>query len=306
MRSQSSPGHERRSRLIRHQGHGRHHQPRRDIRLVRPSRKRPGFPCRSTPTTRAEWPPWHTSRPRGRCGRGRLRHLPVCPWHQPASHRVIGGRNEGREFESGIDPQKLVPIATHFKKVRENTPRSSSTSAESTLTHHVPDPGRHVLQPSASSHGTRTPSSQAPRSAGRSAPGPKEMAILLSSPQPARSSAPRPRSTSPSASAGRSSPRKSGKPLPRPVRQASPELDPVIQKKVIGDETPITCRPAENIAPELEAAASAVEPRSFSPRTCSGPCPVPGRGEGLYEKVRPRMKGDVGVAELVDGAGYPV
>ena len=42
------------------------------------------------------------------------------------------------------------------------------------------------------------------------------------------------------------------------------ELDPVIQKKVIGDETPITCRPAENIAPELEAAAKAVarrEPR---------------------------------------------
>jgi oxaloacetate decarboxylase alpha subunit len=43
------------------------------------------------------------------------------------------------------------------------------------------------------------------------------------------------------------------------------ELDPAIQKKVIGDETPITCRPAENIAPALDAAAKAVAPWGLQP-----------------------------------------
>jgi len=85
------------------------------------------------------------------------------------------------------------------------------------------------------------------------------------------------------------------------------EFDPAIQKKVIGDETPITCRPAENIAPELEAAAKAVAPWILQPEDVLSYVLFPAVAKDfLMRKFAREMKVDVGVDELVDGAGYPV
>lgn len=85
------------------------------------------------------------------------------------------------------------------------------------------------------------------------------------------------------------------------------DVDPMIQKKVIGDEVPITCRPAENIAPELETAVKTVEPWILQPEDVLSYVMFPAVAKDfLLKKFAREMKVDVGVAELVDGAGYPV
>ena len=84
-------------------------------------------------------------------------------------------------------------------------------------------------------------------------------------------------------------------------------LDPQIQKKVIGDEIPITCRPAENIKPELEDAKKAVAPWILQPEDVLSYVLFPTVARDfLMKKFAREMKIDIGVAELVDGAGYPV
>ena len=85
------------------------------------------------------------------------------------------------------------------------------------------------------------------------------------------------------------------------------EIDPVIRKKVIGDTEPITVRPAELIKPELEEARKAVAPWMLQPEDVLSYVLFPTVAKDfLMKKFAREMKIDVGVAELVDGAGYPV
>ncbi len=85
------------------------------------------------------------------------------------------------------------------------------------------------------------------------------------------------------------------------------ELDPQVQKKVIGDETPITCRPAENIAPELEDARKAIGPWVLQPEDVLTYVMFPAVAKDfLVKKFSRETMMDVGVDELVDGSGYPV
>jgi len=85
------------------------------------------------------------------------------------------------------------------------------------------------------------------------------------------------------------------------------EIDPAIQKKVIGDATPITCRPAELIKPELDDARRAAAPWILQPEDVLSYVLFPSVAKDfLMKKFAREMKVDVGVAELVDGAGYPV
>lgn len=85
------------------------------------------------------------------------------------------------------------------------------------------------------------------------------------------------------------------------------ELDPQVQKKVIGDETPITCRPAENIAPELDGARKVIGPWILQPEDVLTYVMFPAVAKDfLVKKFSRETKMDVGVDELVDGSGYPV
>ncbi len=85
------------------------------------------------------------------------------------------------------------------------------------------------------------------------------------------------------------------------------EVDPEIRKKVIGDKEPITCRPAELIKPELEDARKAIAPWILQPEDVLSYVLFPSVAKDfLMKKFAREMKVDVGVAELVDGAGYPV
>jgi len=225
---------------------------------------------------------------------------------QPPIESMVAGMMGG-EFESGIDLKKLVPIAAHFKKVREKyskifidlggvdinvlmyqIPGGMYSNLVSQLKdqnalHRLPDVLDEVprVRKEMGYPPLVTPTSQI---VGTQA----TLNVLVG---------------------------ERWKIVPKEVRsyflgqygKPPAELDPVIQKKVIGDETPITCRPAENIAPELEAAAKAVEPWILQPEDVLSYVLFPAVAKDfLMKKFAREMKVDVGVAELVDGAGYPV
>ncbi|MDI9369975.1 MAG: pyruvate carboxylase subunit B [Synergistaceae bacterium] len=85
------------------------------------------------------------------------------------------------------------------------------------------------------------------------------------------------------------------------------EVDPEIRKKVVGDAVPITRRPAELIEPELDKARKAIAPWMLQPEDVLSYVLFPVIAKDfLVKKFAREMKIDVGVAELVDGVGYPV
>ncbi|MDD4020444.1 pyruvate carboxylase subunit B [Aminivibrio sp.] len=225
---------------------------------------------------------------------------------QPPIESMVAGM-QGGEFETGIDLKKLVPIATHFKKVREKyskifidlggvdinvlmyqIPGGMYSNLVSQLKdqnalHRLPDVLNEVprVRKEMGYPPLVTPTSQI---VGTQA----TLNVLVG---------------------------ERWKIVPKEVRsyflgqygKPPAELDPEIQKKVIGDETPITCRPAENIAPELDAAAKAIEPWILQPEDVLSYVLFPAVAKDfLMRKFAREMKVDVGVAELVDGAGYPV
>jgi len=225
---------------------------------------------------------------------------------QPPIESMVAGM-KGGEFESGIDLQKLVPIATHFKKVREKYSKIFIDLGGvdiNVLMYQIPG-GMYSnlvsqLKDQNALHRLPEVLDEVPRVR-------KEMGYP-------------PLVTPTSQIVGTQATLnvlvgERWKIVPKEVRsyflgqygKPPAELDPVIQKKVIGDETPITCRPAENIAPELEAAAKAVEPWILQPEDVLSYVLFPAVAKDfLMKKFAREMKVDVGVAELVDGAGYPV
>lgn len=85
------------------------------------------------------------------------------------------------------------------------------------------------------------------------------------------------------------------------------EVDPEIQKKIIGTEQPITGRPGEFIPPELENAREAVGPWILQPEDVLSYVLFPNVAKDfLMKKFARELKVDVGLAELVDGAAYPL
>lgn len=225
---------------------------------------------------------------------------------QPPIESMVAGM-KGGEFESGIDLQKLVPIATHFKKVREKYSKIFIDLGGvdiNVLMYQIPG-GMYSnlvsqLKDQNALHRLPEVLDEVPRVR-------KEMGYP-------------PLVTPTSQIVGTQATLnvlvgERWKIVPKEVRsyflgqygKPPAELDPVIQKKVIGDETPITCRPAENIAPELEAAAKAVEPWILQPEDVLSYVLFPAVAKDfLMKKFAHEMKVDVGVAELVDGVGYPV
>jgi oxaloacetate decarboxylase alpha subunit len=83
-------------------------------------------------------------------------------------------------------------------------------------------------------------------------------------------------------------------------------LDPAVQKLVIGDETPITCRPGEKIAPEMEQARKDAGAWALQPEDALTWIMFPQVAKDFLPKKFTRVnKRDVGLNELVDGSAYP-
>ena len=84
-------------------------------------------------------------------------------------------------------------------------------------------------------------------------------------------------------------------------------VDPEVQKLAIGDEEPITCRPGEKIAPEMEEARKASAAWALQPEDALTWIMFPQVAKDfLPVKYARAMKRDVGLEEQVDEAAYPV
>ncbi|MCL2010049.1 MAG: pyruvate carboxylase subunit B [Synergistaceae bacterium] len=83
-------------------------------------------------------------------------------------------------------------------------------------------------------------------------------------------------------------------------------LDKEVQKAAIGDEKPITCRPGEKIAPEMEAARKDAAAWAQQPEDALSWLMFPQVAKDfLPQKYARATKRDVGLNELVDGSAYP-
>ena len=84
-------------------------------------------------------------------------------------------------------------------------------------------------------------------------------------------------------------------------------VDPEVQKLVIGDEEPITCRPGEKIAPEMEEARKAAAAWSLQPEDALTWIMFPQVAKDFLPNKFSRVtKRDTGIQETVDDAAYPV
>jgi oxaloacetate decarboxylase alpha subunit len=85
------------------------------------------------------------------------------------------------------------------------------------------------------------------------------------------------------------------------------EIDPEIQKKAIGDEEPITCRPGEKIEPELKKAKKALGIWRIKPEDVLSYVLFPQVAEEfLMRKYAKWHKRDIGLQKAEDGVAYPV
>lgn len=84
-------------------------------------------------------------------------------------------------------------------------------------------------------------------------------------------------------------------------------VDPEIQKKVLGDETPITCRPGEKIKPELEAARKEIGTWMTQPEDLMSYVLFPQVAKDfLPKKFAKENCVDIGLEEQESSEAYPV
>ncbi len=84
-------------------------------------------------------------------------------------------------------------------------------------------------------------------------------------------------------------------------------VDPEIQKQVIGEEIPITCRPGEVLPPEIEEAEKAIAPWILQPEDVLSYVLFPAVAKDfLVRKFARTMKRDVGLETPLEEGVYPV
>ena len=80
-----------------------------------------------------------------------------------------------------------------------------------------------------------------------------------------------------------------------------------IQKKILGEDKPVTCRPADLIEPELEKAQKEIETWMTQPEDVLTYVLFPAVAKDFLMRKYARVnKRDIGLDEFVDGAAYPV
>lgn len=89
--------------------------------------------------------------------------------------------------------------------------------------------------------------------------------------------------------------------------KAPAQMDLEVQAKILGDEKPITCRPAEKLEPELEKAASEIRAWMTQPEDVLTYVMFPAIAKDFlmkrYAKINLR---DIGLDDTVEEAAYPV
>ena len=89
--------------------------------------------------------------------------------------------------------------------------------------------------------------------------------------------------------------------------QTPAPMDPEIQKKVLGGDKPITCRPADLIEPALEKAQKEIESWITQPEDVLSYVLFPAVAKDfLVKKYARETMTDIGLNECVDGSAYPV
>lgn len=89
--------------------------------------------------------------------------------------------------------------------------------------------------------------------------------------------------------------------------QTPAPMDPEIQKKVLGGENPITCRPADLIEPEMEKAKKEIAPWLLQPEDVLTYVLFPAVAKDfLMKKYARETMTDIGLNNFVDGSAYPV
>jgi len=84
-------------------------------------------------------------------------------------------------------------------------------------------------------------------------------------------------------------------------------VDPEVAKKVIGDEKPIDCRPGEMLSPGLEEARKVIEPWILQPEDVLSYALFPNVAKDfLIKKFARTLKRDVGFEEPIEGVAYPI
>jgi len=84
-------------------------------------------------------------------------------------------------------------------------------------------------------------------------------------------------------------------------------VDPEIQKQVIGDETPITCRPGEVLPAEIPEAEKAIAPWILQPEDVLSYVLFPAVAKDfLVRKFARTMKRDVGLEKPIEEGVYPI
>ena len=84
-------------------------------------------------------------------------------------------------------------------------------------------------------------------------------------------------------------------------------VDPEVAKNVIGDEKPIDCRPGEMLSPGLEEARKVIEPWILQPEDVLSYALFPNVAKDfLIKKFARTLKRDVGFEEPIEGVAYPI
>ena len=84
-------------------------------------------------------------------------------------------------------------------------------------------------------------------------------------------------------------------------------VDPEVRKIAIGDEKPITCRPADKLDPEMDEARRAVRAWSLQPEDALTWVMFPAVAKDFLPRRFGRVtKRDIGFGDPVDGMAYPV
>jgi len=84
-------------------------------------------------------------------------------------------------------------------------------------------------------------------------------------------------------------------------------VDPEVAKKVIGDEKPIDCRPGEMLSPGVEEARKVIEPWILQPEDVLSYALFPNVAKDfLIKKFARTLKRDVGFEEPIEGVAYPI
>lgn len=225
---------------------------------------------------------------------------------QPATEAIVAGL-AGTPYDTGLDLERLVPVAEHFRRVRENYSKdivSLQGININILRYQIPGGMYSNLVSQLKEQNALD----------------RLDAVLKEVPQVRKEMGYPPLVTPSSQIVGTQAAlnvlvRERWKIIPKEVKQyflgyygrPPAPVDEQIRKKVIGDEGPISGRPAEHLAAELPGALKAVGVWALQPEDYLSYVLFPAVAKDfLPRKFARKTYRDVGFEEALDGVAYPL